>query len=258
MAVMQAMSRANAALPFRSPEIYYLSVTAHGVLMALVFTTFFIMGLGYVVARTSARRRELERAARLDRLLGRAARHRVRGRRDPRSARPACCTRSIRRCRRTRCSTLARRCSWSAPGSGARHAARLPRVAARAPGGPVPLAMHGIITTVIVWLLATVGVAAEMLFHADPVVARADADGGPGAGPHAVLVVRSSARLLLAAARLRALVHGAAARRGRQAVQRPARRASCSCCSSCSRRRSASTTSSWTRAFRRLEARFTR
>src|SRR5690606_8261310 len=33
MAVMQALSRANAALPFRSPKIFYLSVTAHGVLM---------------------------------------------------------------------------------------------------------------------------------------------------------------------------------------------------------------------------------
>ncbi len=53
MAVMQAMSRANLSLPARSEQIYYLSVTAHGVLMALVFTTFFIMGLGYVVARTA-------------------------------------------------------------------------------------------------------------------------------------------------------------------------------------------------------------
>jgi heme/copper-type cytochrome/quinol oxidase subunit 1 len=31
--------------------MYYMSVTAHGVLMALVFTTFFIMALGYVIAR---------------------------------------------------------------------------------------------------------------------------------------------------------------------------------------------------------------
>ncbi|HYO46953.1 MAG TPA: cbb3-type cytochrome c oxidase subunit I, partial [Gemmatimonadota bacterium] len=53
MGVMQGQSRANTALPFRSPKLFYLSVTAHGVLMALVFTTFFIMGLGYVLARTS-------------------------------------------------------------------------------------------------------------------------------------------------------------------------------------------------------------
>ena len=51
MAVMQAMSRANLALPGRSPRMYYLSVTAHGVLMALVFTTFFIMALGWAVVR---------------------------------------------------------------------------------------------------------------------------------------------------------------------------------------------------------------
>lgn len=50
MAVMQALSRADLDLPWRSAKMYYLSVTAHGVLMALVFTTFFIMGLGYVVS----------------------------------------------------------------------------------------------------------------------------------------------------------------------------------------------------------------
>jgi cytochrome c oxidase subunit 1 len=50
MAMMQALSRANLELPWRSPGLYYLSVTAHGVLMALVFTTFFIMALGYVIA----------------------------------------------------------------------------------------------------------------------------------------------------------------------------------------------------------------
>jgi cytochrome c oxidase subunit 1 len=51
MAVMQAMSRANLDLPGRTPRMYYLSVTAHGVLMALVFTTFFIMGFGWAVVR---------------------------------------------------------------------------------------------------------------------------------------------------------------------------------------------------------------
>ncbi|UCF18210.1 MAG: b(o/a)3-type cytochrome-c oxidase subunit 1 [Gemmatimonadota bacterium] len=50
MAVMQALSRANLDLPWRTAKMYYLSVTAHGVLMALIFTTFFIMGFGYVVA----------------------------------------------------------------------------------------------------------------------------------------------------------------------------------------------------------------
>lgn len=52
MALMQALSRADIELPMRSERLYYLSVTAHGVLLALVFTTFFIMGLGYLLART--------------------------------------------------------------------------------------------------------------------------------------------------------------------------------------------------------------
>ncbi len=50
MAFMQSLSRAALELPWRSAKMYYLSVTAHGVLMALIFTTFFIMAFGYVVA----------------------------------------------------------------------------------------------------------------------------------------------------------------------------------------------------------------
>jgi cytochrome c oxidase subunit 1 len=56
MAMMQALSRASLDLPFRSAKLYYLSVTAHGVLMALVFTTFFIVGFGYVVATRTLNR----------------------------------------------------------------------------------------------------------------------------------------------------------------------------------------------------------
>ena len=51
MAMMQAISRANLEVPYRSARMYYMSVTAHGVLMALIFTTFFIMGLGYAVVQ---------------------------------------------------------------------------------------------------------------------------------------------------------------------------------------------------------------
>src|SRR5262245_41192312 len=51
MGVMQALSLADVNFPYRSESLYYISVTAHGVLMALVFTTFFIMGLGYVLAQ---------------------------------------------------------------------------------------------------------------------------------------------------------------------------------------------------------------
>ena len=53
MALMQALSRAELPLPGRTPQMYYMSVTAHGVLLAIVFTTFFIMGLGYLFARTT-------------------------------------------------------------------------------------------------------------------------------------------------------------------------------------------------------------
>src|SRR5580765_1792179 len=50
MGVLQALSMADVSFPIRSESLYYLSLTAHGVLMALVFTTFFVMALGYVVA----------------------------------------------------------------------------------------------------------------------------------------------------------------------------------------------------------------
>jgi len=53
MAVVQALARAGIQLPFGTAGLYYLSVTAHGVLLALVFTTFFIMALGYVVVDTT-------------------------------------------------------------------------------------------------------------------------------------------------------------------------------------------------------------
>src|SRR5215467_13192637 len=49
--LLQALSLADIHFPHRSESLYYISVTAHGVLMALVFTTFFIKGLGYVLAQ---------------------------------------------------------------------------------------------------------------------------------------------------------------------------------------------------------------
>ncbi len=100
MALMQALSRAALDLPGRSAKMYYLSVTAHGVLMALVFTTFFIMGLG--IAFTTTRRRSTGRCA------GRGwggARSGLRWSAPParhgRSSggRPPCSTRSTRRSR---------------------------------------------------------------------------------------------------------------------------------------------------------------
>src|SRR5215472_6345755 len=51
MGLLQALSLADVQFPHRSESLYYISLTAHGVLMALVFTIFFIMGLGYVLAQ---------------------------------------------------------------------------------------------------------------------------------------------------------------------------------------------------------------
>src|SRR5438309_10388628 len=51
MGLLQSLSIANINFPFRGESLYYISVTAHGVLMALVFTTFFIMGFGYALAQ---------------------------------------------------------------------------------------------------------------------------------------------------------------------------------------------------------------
>jgi len=60
MGVVQGLSVADVDFPQRSESLYYMSVTAHGVLMALVFTTFFIMGLGYAFSQAA-----------LDRIVGR-------------------------------------------------------------------------------------------------------------------------------------------------------------------------------------------
>ncbi|NOR63432.1 MAG: cytochrome C oxidase subunit I [Rhodobacteraceae bacterium] len=50
MGLYQVAERSNLFDTLESREVYYASVTAHGVLMAYVFTTFFIMGFGYFVA----------------------------------------------------------------------------------------------------------------------------------------------------------------------------------------------------------------
>ena len=53
MGLLQALSMADVAFPMRSESLYYIAVTSHGVLMTLVFTTFFILGLGYALIRES-------------------------------------------------------------------------------------------------------------------------------------------------------------------------------------------------------------
>lgn len=184
MAVMQAMSRADVQLPARTARIYYLSVTAHGVLMALVFTTFFIMGFGYIVARTQLRRPLVSdrlawisfwvalagtvmTAATI--LLGKATV--LYTFYPPLKAHPAFYIGA----------TLLIVGSWGWCAVMVRSYLAWRR---ENPGAPTPLAMHGTLATVIVWILATIGVAIEVVVllipwslgitqTVDPILARA-------------------------------------------------------------------------------------
>lgn len=162
MAVMQALSRANMALPLRSAKIYYLSVTAHGVLMAVVFTTFFIMGLGYVVMRTALGRPRPGRFAWLSFWVALAGTVAVAAAiltgsssvlytfYPPLQAHPAFYMGATL--------LVVGSWGWCAVMVGAYRRWRRDN-----PAAPIPLPMHGMLATVIVWLLATVAVAAEML-----------------------------------------------------------------------------------------------
>jgi cytochrome c oxidase subunit 1 len=168
MALMQAISRANLDLPWRSAQMYYLSVTAHGVLMALVFTTFFIMGLG-VVLTTHA----LDRPLRWPRVAWASFGVALAGTLaalwavfwgkasvlytfyPPMQAHPAFYLGLTL--------LVVGSWAWSAViiatyrGWRAEHRET-----------PAPLAVFGILATIVVWLLATAGVAAEMLFQLIP------------------------------------------------------------------------------------------
>ncbi len=168
MAMMQALSRASLDLPFRSAGVYYLSVTAHGTLMALVFTTFFIMGFGYVVAqRTLGDALPLRRTAWVSfwiAVVGTLATVAVilAGRATvlytfypPLKAHPAFYIGL----------TLVVIGSW---GWSLVMLYALGRWRRANRGRLIPLAMYGYAATVIVWILATIGVAAEMLFQLIP------------------------------------------------------------------------------------------
>ncbi len=168
MAFMQALSRANLDLPWRTPDIYYRSVTAHGVLMALVFTTFFIMGLGIVFGNES-----LGRPLRFPRLawvgfwtalLGTAAAAWaiLTGRATvlytfypPLMAHPAFYIGLTL--------VVVGSWLWSAVLIATWRAWR-----ADHPDIRTPLPFYGMLATIVVWLIATVGVAAEMLFQLIP------------------------------------------------------------------------------------------
>ena len=49
----QVLERSGIFPAIESPTVYFASVSTHGVLMAFVLTTFFIMGFGYYIATTS-------------------------------------------------------------------------------------------------------------------------------------------------------------------------------------------------------------
>ncbi len=244
MGVLQAMSIADVEFPQRSESLYYLSVTAHGVLMALVFTTFFIMGLGYALAEAALGRITGRRTAWFAFWLATAGT-------------AAAATTILRRQEHGALHVLP-----AAAGASdllhRRHAAgrrvvdlgrrvhrEHPIVAPRAPWrARCRCAIHGMLATIIIWYLATTGLAIEVVGMLipwslgwvetiDPLVART-----------LLLVVRPSARVLLAAAGLRAVVHGAAARRRAAGCSATRWRGWCSSCSSCCRRRSGSTISS--------------
>jgi cytochrome c oxidase subunit 1 len=180
--VVQGLSLADIQFPWRGESLYYIAVTAHGVLMALVFTTFFIMGLGYLFVREALGRIPARRAAWFALGLGLAgsvgaAVTILRGQSTvlytfypPLQAHPLFYIGA----------TLLVVASWiwgAIMIAGARAWRR------EHPGSPLPLSLHGMLATVIIWFLATAGLAAEVLLllipwslgvveTVDPVVAR--------------------------------------------------------------------------------------
>lgn len=162
MGVLQGLSVANIEFPFRGEDLYYLSLTAHGVLMALVFTTFFIMGLGYVLAEES-----------LGRIIGRpvawaafwlsavgavmAAVTILRGQSSvlytfypPMQAHPLFYIGA----------TLLVVGSWVWGGVIIASYRSWRREHA---GVPAPLSIHGMLATIVIWYLATAGLAVEVV-----------------------------------------------------------------------------------------------
>lgn len=167
MALMQSISRANLEVPYRSTRMYYMSVTAHGVLMAIVFTTFFIMALGYAVAQRE------NGAIKWPRLMWAAYGLALLGVviagwailsfkasvlytfYPPLQAHPAFYIGL----------TLVVVGSW---GWAASMIASWRQARARNPGRAVSLPMHATAANAMLWFLCTAGVAAEMLFQLIP------------------------------------------------------------------------------------------
>jgi cytochrome c oxidase subunit I len=162
MGLLQALSMADFEFPHRSEALYYISVTAHGVLMALVFTTFFIMGLGYVLAQESLGRIIGRRAGWLGFWLAAvgsiaAATTILRGQSTvlytfypPLQAHPLFYIGA----------TLLIVGSWI---WGAVMIASYRSWRREHPDQAIPLPIHGMLATIIIWYLATTGLAIEVL-----------------------------------------------------------------------------------------------
>ena len=162
LGVLQALSVSDVEFPLRTEPMYYLAVTAHGVLMALVFTTFFIMGLGYAlweacVGRVSARRTAW--VAFWLAVVGTAltVQSILRGQSSvlytfypPMQAHPIFYIGA----------TLLVVGSWIWGGI---LIASYRSWRRQHPGVPAPLAVHGMLATIVVWYLATAGLAAEVV-----------------------------------------------------------------------------------------------
>jgi cytochrome c oxidase subunit 1 len=162
LGLLQALTIAGVEFPWRTEDIFYMAVTAHGVLMALVFTTFFIMGLGYLISRERLGRITGEKLGWFAFWLGvlgsvGAATVILQGKASvlytfypPMQAHPVFYIGA----------TLLVISSWIWGGI---VIASYRSWKKDNPGLPAPLAAHGMVATVIVWYLGTAGLAAEML-----------------------------------------------------------------------------------------------
>ena len=221
MAMMQAISRANLEVPYRSARMYYMSVTAHGVLMALVFTTFFIMALGYVIARRENGAIKWPKLAWTCYFLSLAGVVMALATvftfkssvlytfYPPLQAHPLFYIGL----------TLLVVGSW---GWVASMIASWRQARAANPDRPVSLAIHATVANAMLWALATIGVAAEMLFQLIPWSLGLVQDRRSAAGTHSVLVLRPSAGVFLDSPGLHHLVYRASPRGRWEAVLRTA------------------------------------
>ena len=71
LGLYQVMNRSGLFPELESHELYFASVSTHGVLMGFVLTTFFIMGFGCYTATTTLKRPFVEQGSCLGGVLGR-------------------------------------------------------------------------------------------------------------------------------------------------------------------------------------------